>query len=388
MQNLRQEIAKLHEQMVTLSNTAKNEQRSFNAEENAKYEALMQDFQSKREELSRAEAELERENYLNEITSPTLETNPKTQVKVLEEEHMRSFVNYLRNGSIDNNLKRNTLNEGSIEQGGVLVPTTLQNKIREKLNELSVIRKVATIQKSSSNQIIPIFDEMGEFSWLEEQESFKEVSAKFSSLSIGAHKLGGIIKISEELLNDNILNLENFIVRKAAEKISKTEELSFINGDGNKKPTGLKNAKNAFILSSNQGITSNDIIDAFFSLDSAYRKNATWLVGDEFMKAIYKLTDNDNRPLWLPALSANGYDTILGKKVVYCSALDGFSANGVPAFFGDFSFYEIWDRSNMSFTRLNELYSQNDLIGIKVRLRLDAKLVDDLAVCKLVCPKG
>ncbi|EFM0758639.1 phage major capsid protein, partial [Campylobacter jejuni] len=52
----------------------------------------------------------------------------------------------------------------------------------------------------------------------------------------------------------------------------------------------------------------------------------------------------------------------------------------------DFSFYEIWDRSSMSFTRLNELYSQNDLIGIKVRLRLDAKLMDNSAVCKIVCP--
>ncbi|EFC32475.1 major capsid protein, HK97 family [Campylobacter jejuni subsp. jejuni 414] len=386
MQKLRQEIGNLHEQMVALSNKAKNEQRSFNADENAKYDALMQDFENKRKELSRAEAEFEREKYLNEIISPTLEQNPKREDETSEENCMRSFINYLRNGSIDSNLQRNALNESATDQGGVLVPTTLQSKIREKLNDLCVIRKIATVQKSSSNQIIPVFNEMGEFSWLDEQESFKEVSASFSSLSIGAYKLGGIIKISEELLSDNISNLESFIVRKAAEKISKTEELSFINGDGNKKPTGLKNAKKAFTLASNQGITSNDIIDAFFSLDSAYRKNAIWLVGDEFMKAIYKLTDNNDRPLWLPALSANGYDTILGKKVVYCSSVDGFGNGKIPAFFGDFSFYEIWDRSNMSFTRLNELYSQNDLIGIKVRLRLDAKLVDNLAVCKIVCP--
>lgn len=48
MQKLRQEIGNLHEQMVALSNKAKNEQRSFSAEENTKYEALMQDFESKR----------------------------------------------------------------------------------------------------------------------------------------------------------------------------------------------------------------------------------------------------------------------------------------------------------------------------------------------------
>lgn len=147
--------------MVALSNKAKNEQRSFSAEENTKYEALMQDFESKRKELSRAEAELEREKYLNEVVSPVLGQNPKGEDEDLNEEnHMRSFVNYLRNGSIDNILKRNVLNESTAEQGGILVPTTLQSKIREKLNDLSVIRKIATVQKSSSNQIIPVFDEM------------------------------------------------------------------------------------------------------------------------------------------------------------------------------------------------------------------------------------
>lgn len=100
MQKLRQEIGNLHEQMVALSNKAKNEQRSFSAEENTKYEALMQDFESKRKELSRAEAELEREKYLNEVVSPVLGQNPKGEDEDLNEEnHMRSFVNYLRNGS-------------------------------------------------------------------------------------------------------------------------------------------------------------------------------------------------------------------------------------------------------------------------------------------------
>ncbi|TKX30651.1 phage major capsid protein [Campylobacter estrildidarum] len=386
MQKLRQEIGNIHEQMVALSNLAKNEQRSFSAEENVKYESLVKDFEEKRNELSRLEAEAEREKYLNQVISPILTENPQDQRQANEEEYMRSFVNYLRNGLIDQNLQRDVLNETTAEKGGVLVPTILQSKIREKLTDLSVIRKIATIQKSSSNQTIPVFDGMGDFSWIDEMATFNEVSANFTKLSIGAYKLGGIIKISEELLSDNILNLESFIVRKAAEKISKAEEDAFIRGDGDKKPTGLINAKKEFKLVSNSGITSNDLIDAFFNLDSAYRKNACWLVSDDFMKGVYKLTDNDGRPLWLPALSAGGYDTILGKKVVYCSALDGFGANKIPAFFGDFSFYEIWDRSNMSFTRLNELYAQNDLIGIKVRLRLDAKLMDDLAVCKISCP--
>ncbi|TEY00365.1 phage major capsid protein [Campylobacter sp. US33a] len=384
MQKIRQEIGNLHEQMVALSNKAKNEQRSFNAEENAKYEALMQDFENKRKELSRAEAEFEREKYLNEIVSPVLEENP--HAKRSEEDNFNSFVNYLRRGVIDESLKRD-LNESASDKGGVLVPTSLQSKIREKLNDLNVIRQIASVQSSNSNQDIPVFDDVSGFDWIDEMAAFKSADASFSKVSIGAHKLGGIIKISEELLNDNISNLESFLIRKSAEKIALTEEQAFVNGDGVKKPQGLVNTSNDFKLASNVGITSNDIIDAFFALKSAYRKNAVWLVSDEFMKAVYKLVDGDNRPLWLPALSAGGYDTILGKRVVYCSSLDGFGALKVPAILGDFSFYEIWDRNTMSFTRLNELYAQNDMIGIKVRSRLDAKIIINEAILKISCPE-
>ncbi|TDJ81481.1 phage major capsid protein [Campylobacter volucris] len=384
MQKIREEIGALHKQMVELSNKAKNEKRTFSTEEEQKYNEMVKDFESKRNELLRLEEEQKRESFLNEVVSVRLDQNPQNEN--IKKDNMDSFVRYLRSGIIDKSLQRDALNESAGDKGGVLVPTTLQSKIRTKLTDLSVIRKLATVQKSSTNQDIPILDDISGFGWIDEMANFNEASASFSKLTIGAYKLGGIIKISEELLNDNISNLESFLIRKSAEKISQTEEEAFIKGDGSKKPTGLINTTTEYQLSSNSGITSHDVIDAFFTLKSAYRTNASWLVGDAFMKALYKLVDGDGRPLWMPALSSGGYDTILGKKVTYCSSLDGFGSDKVPAIFGDFSFYEIWDRETMSFTRLNELYAQNDLVGIKVRSRLDAKLISNDAVCKIVTP--
>ncbi|AJC87798.1 phage major capsid protein [Campylobacter insulaenigrae] len=385
MQKIREDIGALHKQMSELSNKAKDEKRTFSTEEEQKYNQMVKDFESKRNELLRLEEEQKRESFLNEVVSVRLEQNPHPQ-REDEKDSMKSFVKYLRSGIIDKSLQRDALNESATDKGGVLVPTTLQSKIRSKLTDLSVIRKLATVQKSSTNQDIPILEDISGFGWIDEMANFNEANASFSKLTIGAHKLGGIIKISEELLNDNISNLESFLIRKSAEKIAQTEEEAFIKGDGNKKPAGIINTKTQYELASNSGITSNDVIDAFFTLKSAYRTNASWLVGDDFMKALYKLVDGDGRPLWMPALSSGGYDTILGKKVTYCSSLDGFGASKTPAIFGDFSFYEIWDRETMSFTRLNELYAQNDLVGIKVRSRLDAKLITDEAICKIVTP--
>lgn len=261
MQKIREEIGALHKQMVELSNKAKNEKRTFSTEEEQKYNEMVKDFESKRNELLRLEEEQKRESFLNEVVSVRLDQNPQNEN--IKKDNMDSFVRYLRSGIIDKSLQRDALNESAGDKGGVLVPTTLQSKIRTKLTDLSVIRKLATVQKSSTNQDIPILDDISGFGWIDEMANFNEASASFSKLTIGAYKLGGIIKISEELLNDNISNLESFLIRKSAEKISQTEEEAFIKGDGSKKPTGLINTTTEYQLSSNSGITSHDVIDAF-----------------------------------------------------------------------------------------------------------------------------
>lgn len=51
-----------------------------------------------------------------------------------------------------------------------------------------------------------------------------------------------MIKVSEELLNDSVFNLESYIAREFARRIGAKEEEAFFTGDGTGKPTGIFNA--------------------------------------------------------------------------------------------------------------------------------------------------
>lgn len=385
--------------MQEMNSKAFNEQRSFNGEEESKFNALSEEFDSARASIERLENLAKQESFLNERASALLpeeaketsfkDTALEARASTQEAEQTRAendFYEYLRSGTLKSTLQRD-LSAGAADKGGVLIPTTLQTKIRNKLTETLIIYQIASHFASNNDVEMPIGSDVTGFAWIDEKGAYPELDTAFDKLKISAYKIGGVIKLSAELLNDSPQNIENYITERTALYLRRTLEDTFINGDGKKKPTGLSvSAKEGLRLATAQGVTSDELVNFMFSLKAPYAQNACWLVSDDFAKAIYKLVDKQGRPLFLPALSQGAPETLLGKKMLRVSAMDGFASGKVPAFFGDFKYYEIWTRKGMSFERINELFTLTDQIGVKVSQRLDAKLTDDEAVKKLVCP--
>lgn len=56
---------------------------------------------------------------------------------------------------------------------------------------------------------------------------------------LSAYKLGTMIKISNELLNDSAFDLATYIARRFGVRMGNAEERAFITGDGVGKPLGL-----------------------------------------------------------------------------------------------------------------------------------------------------
>ncbi len=67
----------------------------------------------------------------------------------------------------------------------------------------------------------------GTAAWLDEGEEFDESDSVFGQTSIGAYKLGTMIKVSDELLNDSVFDLENYISTEFARRIGAKEEEAF-----------------------------------------------------------------------------------------------------------------------------------------------------------------
>lgn len=275
---------------------------------------------------------------------------------------------------------QNSLTIGTNSEGGYLVPDEFERTLIEALEEENIFRSLAhVITTSSGDRKIPVVASKGTASWLDEEEAVPESDDAFTQVSIGAYKLGTLIKISEELLNDSAFNLETYIAKEFARRIGAKEEEAFFVGDGEGKPTGIFHETSGGQLGATSAkaneITADELLDLFYSLRAPYRKKATFVMNDATVKAIRKLKDGSGQYLWQPSITAGTPDTILNRPVKTSSYVPTIAAGAKIVAFGDFGYYWVADRQGRVFQRLNELYAVTGQVGFKATQRVDGKLI-------------
>ncbi|WP_138203692.1 phage major capsid protein [Haloimpatiens lingqiaonensis] len=380
---LREKRAKLWESTKAFLDSRRNENGLLSAEDTATYERMEQDVVDLGKEIERLERQAVLDLELSKPTSSPLFNTPNNTIGEekkgrASDEYKKAFWNTMRNNSTPE--IRNSLKIGTDSEGGYLVPDEFEKTLVEGLLEENIFRTLATIiNTSSGDRKIPVVASKGNASWVDEEAPIPESDDSFGQISIGAFKLATIIKISEELLNDSVFNLESYIAKEFARRIGSAEEEAFLIGNGTGRPTGIFNdtggAGVGTTASTQSTIKIDEVIDLFYSLKSPYRKKATFIMNDSTVKEIRKLKDGNGQYIWQPSITAGEPDTILNRPVKTSSYVPGLAAGAKPIAFGDFSYYWIADRQGRSFQRLNELYAVTGQIGFKASQRVDGKLI-------------
>lgn len=380
---LREKRAKLWDSTKAFLDSRRNENGLLSAEDTATYEKMEADVVSLGKEIDR----LERQAVLDlELSKPTTAaiTNKPSQHQETEKtgrassEYKAAFWKAMKNkNSFD---VQNALQVGTDSEGGYLVPDEFERTLVEALQEENIFRQLATIiTTSSGDRKIPVVATKGTASWVDEEGAIPESDDAFGQVSIGAYKLATMIKVSEELLNDSVFNLEQYIAKEFGRRIGTKEEEAFFIGDGTGKPIGIFNATGGagvgITTASATAITIDEIMDLFYSLKSPYRKNAVFVTNDATVKAIRKLKDGNGQYLWQPSLTAGQPDTILNRPLKTSTYVPAIAAAAKTIAFGDFSYYWVADRQGRAFQRLNELYAATGQVGFKATQRVDGKLI-------------
>ena len=381
--DLREKRAKLWDSTKAFLDSRRNENGLLSAEDTATYEKMEADVVNMGKEIDRLERQAVLDLELSKPTSAALTNRPSQHQEtektgMASNEYKAAFWKAMKNkNSFD---VQNALQVGTDSEGGYLVPDEFERTLVEALEEENIFRQMATIiTTSSGDRKIPVVATKGTASWVDEEGVIPEADDAFGQVSIGAYKLATMIKVSEELLNDSVFNLEQYIAKEFARRIGAKEEEAFFVGDGTGKPTGIFNTTGGAGLgvttASASAITIDEIMDLFYSLKSPYRKNAVFVTNDATVKSIRKLKDGNGQYLWQPSVTAGQPDTILNRPLKTSVYVPGIAAAAKTIAFGDFSYYWVADRQGRSFQRLNELYAATGQVGFKATQRVDGKLI-------------
>ena len=360
------------------------------------YNKMAADVKALGDEIQRLEDQMEMDAKLAKATSAPVHTDPrigqrKNTRATATEEYNKAFWDMMRgNTSLE---VRDALSVGVDQNGGFTVPDEFERQLVQALEENNIFRSLAkTIRTNSGTRTIQIATDSGSASWIEEGAAIQESDMSFSQETLSAYKLGCMIKVSNELLNDSAFDIAAHIAHRFGVRFGNAEEDAFINGTGPSanpqttpsQPTGILTSltPTAGNTTANaQTVHFDNIYKLYYSLKSPYRRNSSFLCNETLLLQLMLIKDKNDNYIWKPGLEIGKPDTILGRPIHtsgYMPAITGNATqdkNKKVLLFGDFSYYWIADRQNRTLKRLNELYAVTDQVGFIGTQRVDGKLI-------------
>ena len=373
-----QKRAKVWETAKNFVDTHENENGVLSAEDNETYSRMEKEIEDLTAAIDRQQRAEAREAELNRPVNTPITERPAKQV---EEKTGRASNAYKEDFGAHLRGKRpvhNVLSEGVLADGGYLVPEEFERQIVMGLDEANVVRGLAKVITTSAERKIPVAATHSTAAWTAENGAYTPSDPSFDQKTIDAYKLTDLVKVSIELLQDSMFDLESYIASEFARAFGIAEEEAFCVGTGTGQPTGIFTANGGQVgvtAASQTAITADELISLVYALKSPYRRNAKFLMNDATIAAIRKLKDGNGVYLWQPSLQAGEPDKLLGYELYTSPYVPTVAAEALAVAFGDFKNYWIADRSGRTVQRLNELYSTNGQVGFVATERVDGKVI-------------
>ena len=317
--------------------------------------------------------------------------NGVDEYKTEDNEYKQAFNTYIKRG-IESNLndievKRDltTSLDSSSSYGGHLLSPNIQKMMVDKIEENCIMRKICSVQEISSSSLDVIDASNMAPSWLSETGTVSDTDTSiFTKTTINTFDLVAQPKVSQKILDDSAIDIEQWLANRLADDFIGAEENAFINGTGAtaNQPTGIlsyvgiNNGIEAVTSTdTDEEFNENDILDLYYSLGDKYINNASFLMPRSAMKVVRRLKDSTSgHYLWNPALLAGQPDTLLGAPVYQSSYVPAVDSSTKSIIFGDFRYYQIVDRVGIRILR--DPYTVKPYIRFYTTKRVGGDVID------------
>jgi len=287
-----------------------------------------------------------------------------------------------------------SLTLGIDPDGGYTVTPIMSNRIIAKLFESDPIRQLASTESITTDAIewLVDYDEAG-FGWEAETKSGAETDTpQIFKKRIPVHVLYAKPRVSQTLLEDSSINIENWLADKIANRFMRGEGAAFVSGNGVGQPRGFLTYTDYDTAGTDQwgrveqqamgaaaAVTADGFIDVKYRLIEQYLGRATWLMNRLTVAATMQLKDGQGNYIWKPGLAEERHSTILGLDVRMSTSMPTIAANALAVAIADWAeAYMVVDRLGITIQR--DPYTQKPMIEFYTRKRVGGDVVNFQAI--------
>jgi HK97 family phage major capsid protein len=346
------------------------ETRAFTDEELAEFNEAKSQVKSLTDTINAADEQRGMEAF-----KPADGENNEADAEKRALDEIRSFEKFLRSNGAAQMETRSDTNWTATANGAVL-PTTIANKIIDKVKETSPLFSLATHYNIGGTLNIPYYDESTSeitVAYADEFNDLESSAGQFKSISLKGFLVGALSKISRSLINNSNFPIVDYVIGKIAEKFALWIDKELIKGTTDK-IEGLSGITQVITTAASTVITADELIDAQDTVPDVFQPNCVWIMSKAARTAIRKLKDGEgNYLLNKDATTKWGY-TLFGRPVYISDAVDSIAAGKTPIYYGDFSGLAVKISEGFSLQLLLEKYATQHAVGAVAWMELDAKI--------------
>lgn len=259
-------------------------------------------------------------------------------------EYMRNYMKAVV-GKDTAKLKELTTDASNTPFGGYVVDSELSAEIRHLTTEYGVARReMSSVQLTkNSYDANSLATDVSVF-WVDEGATINSTQAELDQDGLTLKKLAAIVTFTNELLEEQEIDLVNFIASRVAEGFAQKEDEAFFNGDGSSSYGGftglLNNTNTNKVTMSGTGFSSvdaDDLIDMQDKTPQGALANAKYYMHRTIRSFIRKLQNSQGDYIYQRP-TQNSPATAWGKKIVDVEAMPDKAASAADkafVLFGD-----------------------------------------------------
>ncbi len=367
LKELKQARAALIKDGRKMLDKAEEEKRSFNEDEQIKYDDLMSEVETKKVAIETEERQIALESGIENYSNEPIRNKPEPETKGFKSfgEQLQAVVNASRAGGIvDQRLvesRATGLGESVAADGGFLVQKDYATELLKNVFETGILAsrvKKVPISSTSNSLVINGIDESTRANssrwgglvtyWLEEAGTKLASKPKFKQIELKLKKLIGLCYATDELLQDTSA-LESIISQAFVNEFGFVIDDAIFEGTGAGQPLGIMNSGSLISVTraGALGITYADVVGMHARMIASSRPNAVWLINQAVEPQLYQMVLG-TAPAYMPAggLSGAPYASLFGRPIIPIEQCSNLGTKGDICYF-DLSQYLMIDKGGM-----------------------------------------
>lgn len=348
-------------------------------------ENKLEDAKKSKDELVQLQNKLDILYDLENVENSNIENNIKEKEPIHSEKitEEQAFITAIKNTALDKEIPKNVVNvlKTTEEEKGILVPQDISTTVRELRRETQSLEQLVNIEKvekTEGSRVIEKNIDIVGFEAVDEEAVFPDMpDPDFKKISYKLKKFGGILKGTQEFYQATFSSIKGYIIKWIAKKGITTRNNLILKTMDDKKDGSKVTITNIDSL--------KDIINT--KLDPAILNGTQIITNQDGFNWLDKLKDENGRYILQPDITQKFDYLLFGKYpvIVFSNKQIKTNANKAPFYIGNLKeFITLFDYEKLFIEMSSEAGDlwDKDMIGIKVRERLDVQVIDENALVK------